>query len=149
LPPSDTEASSSTTTLPGFTGTSTSSPTASSSSSSDGLSTAAAAGIGAGVGALALIAILLGVFLLMRRRKQRNNSNPVPENGKLNHEYEYVEQGPTPVAEMWQPPAELASGQYVREKKKQQQDLAELPPNYPAQAQKTNSPVELDSTQLR
>jgi hypothetical protein len=85
----------------------------------------------------------------MRRRKQTNNKTPV-ESGELAYDYKYVnssELHTDQVAEMWQPPAELASGQAVREQKKI--GVAELPSDYPKQEQKVSLPVELDSRSLR
>jgi hypothetical protein len=147
MPPSDTTPSSATTTLPGFTGTSTSDPEAPSSLSTPGLSTAAQAGIGAGIGGLVLFAIVLGILLFMRRRKRRNNKARLPEDVKHNYEYKNVgpeEQPTAQVAALWQPPAELASGESVEGQKK---GVVALPPNQPIQQQKMSSPVELDSRQ--
>lgn len=109
-----------------------------------GLSTSAQAGIGAGIGAFVLIALLLGVFLVMRRRKRKN----ITRDGGTTYDQKYAEQQEhTPMAELAQPPVDLASGQSVR--KQEKGGLVELPPNDLVQERKIGAPVELDSRQLR
>lgn len=128
MPPSDTQPSSSasTTTIPW--------------TEKQGLSTGAQAGIGAGIGVLVLIALSLGIFLIMRRRRRRNITNG--QGTTYDHKYN-EQQEHTPVAELPQPPVELASGQSIREQKKG--GLVELPPNDLVQERTSAIPVELDS----
>lgn len=138
------------TSLAGFTATSTAtmiSVPADSSEVEAGLSVAGQAGIGAGVGLLFLIAVLFGGFFLLRRRKRRDVEKLDGAGGSV-YDHKYVgQQDYIPVAELAQHPAELGAGQTIKGQKEEQ--LVELPPNSSGQVQKTTSPVELDSRQLR